>query len=143
NEAMYINIDRRRKIPATILLRALGFSRNQDIVKLFYGFDEIAVGAGDVEDRILWEDLVDASTGELIAEANTALTAVVAKRADEAEHKKIKVIAGLDQNPVVHLTLDDDPAHSEEEALFRIYTLIRPGDPPNVATARTLLERLF
>ncbi len=143
NEAMYINIDRRRKIPATILLRALGFSRNNDIVKLFYESDEVAVGAEGVEDRILWEDLVDTSTGEIIAEANTVLTAVVLKRAAEAGHKKVKVIAGLDQNPVIHLTLNADPTKSEEEALFRIYTLIRPGDPPNVATARTLLERLF
>jgi DNA-directed RNA polymerase subunit beta len=143
NEAMYINIDRRRKIPATILLRALGFSRNNDIVKLFYEADEVAVGSEGIEDRILFEDLVDTSTGEIIAEANSALTAVVLKRAAEAGHKKIKVIAGLDQNPVVHLTLNADPTHNEEEALFRIYTLIRPGDPPNVATARTLLERLF
>jgi DNA-directed RNA polymerase subunit beta len=143
NEAMYINIDRRRKIPATILLRALGFSRNNDIVKLFYEADEVAVGSEGIEDRILFEDLVDTSTGEIIAEANTALTAVVLKRAAEAGHKKVKVIAGLDQNPVIHLTLNADPTHNEEEALFRIYTLIRPGDPPNVATARTLLERLF
>jgi len=143
NEAMYINIDRRRKIPATILLRAIGFSRNQDIIKLFYGADEVSVNAEGLEDKILWEDLIDTSTGEVIAEANTALTAVVVKRAIEAGHKKLKVIAGLDQNPVIHLTLNADPTHSEEEALFRIYTLIRPGDPPNVATARTLLERLF
>src|SRR5690606_27836002 len=143
SEAMYINIDRRRKIPATILLRALGFSRNQDILKLFYEADELSVNAEGLEDKILWEDLVDTSTGELIAEANTALTAVVIKRAVEAGHKKVKVLADLDHNPVIHLTLNADPTHNEEEALFRIYTLIRPGDPPNVATARTLLERLF
>ena len=72
NDAMYINIDRRRKIPSTILLRALGFSRNQDILKLFYEADEVSVHAEDLEDKILWEDLVDSNTGELIAEANTA-----------------------------------------------------------------------
>ncbi|HAO99919.1 MAG TPA: DNA-directed RNA polymerase subunit beta, partial [Fibrobacteres bacterium] len=143
NEAMYINIDRRRKIPATILLRAIGFSRNNDIVKLFYRSEELPIGSEDIEERILWEDLVDPSTGELIAEANTVLTPVILKRAQEAGHKKIKVIANLDQNPVLHNTLNADPTSNEEEALFRIYTLIRPGDPPNVATARTLLERLF
>ena len=45
NEAMYINIDRRRKIPATILLRAIGFSRNQDLVKLFYEAEDLAVNS--------------------------------------------------------------------------------------------------
>ncbi len=143
NEAMYINIDRRRKIPASILLRAIGFSKNKDIVKLFYEADEVSVSAEGLEEKFLWDDLVDQHTGELIAEANTVLTPVILKRAQEGGHKKVKVIAGLDQNPVLHNTLNADPTSSEEEALFRIYTLIRPGDPPNVATARTLLERLF
>ncbi len=144
NEAMYINIDRRRKIPATILLRAIGFSRNNDLVKLFYQPEELSVNnVEDLEEKILWEDLVDSSTGELIAEANTALTPILLKRAQESGYKKIKVIKDLDQNPVLHNTLNADPTSNEEEALFRIYTLIRPGDPPNVATARTLLERLF
>ncbi len=143
NEAMYINIDRRRKIPATILLRAIGFSRNNDLVKLFYESEDISVNSDELEEKFLWEDLVDPHTGELIAEANTAVSAVILKRAQEAGHKKVKVIANLDQNPVLHNTLNADPTSTEEEALFRIYTLIRPGDPPNVATARTLLERLF
>ncbi len=143
NEAMYINIDRRRKIPATILLRAIGFSRNQDIVKLFYDSEEVSVQGEGLEEKVLWEDVIDPGTGELIAEANTPLTAVILKRSLEAGHKKIKIIAGIDQNPVLHNTLNADPTSNEEEALFRIYTLIRPGDPPNVATARTLLERLF
>ena len=143
NESMYINIDRRRKIPATILLRAIGFSKNTDLVKLFYESDELPLGAEGLEERFLFEDLIDQHTGELIAEANSPVTAVILKRAQETGHKKIKVIANLDQNPVMHNTLNADPTSSEEEALFRIYTLIRPGDPPNVATARTLLERLF
>ena len=143
NEAMYINIDRRRKIPATILLRAIGFSRNNDIMKLFYQSEDVSVNAEDVEEKVLWEDLVDPGTGELVAEANTVITPVILKRAQEAGYKKIKVVANLDQNPVLHNTLNADPTSTEEEALFRIYTLIRPGDPPNVATARTLLERLF
>ena len=143
NEAMYINIDRRRKIPATILLRAIGFSRNNDIVKLFYQPEDVSVTAEDLDEKVLWEDLVDPHTGELISDANTVVTPVILKRAQEAGYKKIKVIANLDQNPVLHNTLNADPTSTEEEALFRIYTLIRPGDPPNVATARTLLERLF
>ncbi len=146
NEAMYINIDRRRKIPATILLRALGYSRNQDILKLFYQSEEIKVTAKtaeNLEERVLFEDVVDPDSGELVAEANTPLTAVIIKKIQELDIDKIKLIVGESDNPVIHNTISADPTSSEEEALFRIYNLIRPGDPPNVATARALMERLF
>jgi DNA-directed RNA polymerase subunit beta len=146
NEAMYINIDRRRKIPATILLRAIGFSRNQDLIKLFYESEDVAVNAKtpeNLEDKALYEDVVDKDTGELMAEANTVVTAALAKKIAESGIKKVKVIKGLEGNPVLHNTLSADPTSNEEEALFRIYSLIRPGDPPNVQTAKTLLERLF
>ena len=145
NEAMYINIDRRRKIPATILLRAIGFSRNQDLVKLFYESEDLAVTKeyASLEDKVLFEDLVDKDTGEMIAESNTVITPVLAKKISELGFKKVKIIKGVESNPVLHNTLSADPTSNEEEALFRIYSLIRPGDPPNVATARTLLERLF
>ncbi len=146
NEAMYINIDRRRKIPATILLRAIGFSKNQDLVKLFYEAEEAVVNGKDtssLEDKVLFEDLVDKDTGELIAEANTVISAAIAKKIGEMQLKKIKLIKGVEGNPILHNTLSADPTSNEEEALFRIYSLIRPGDPPNVQTAKTLLERLF
>ena len=145
NEAMYINIDRRRKIPATILLRAIGFSRNQDLVKLFYESEDLTVTKeyASLEDKVLFEDLVDKDTGEMIAESNTVITPVLAKKISELGFKKVKIIKGVESNPVLHNTLSADPTSNEEEALFRIYSLIRPGDPPNVATARTLLERLF
>jgi DNA-directed RNA polymerase subunit beta len=146
NEAMYINIDRRRKIPATILLRAIGYSKNADLVKLFYEAEEATIVGKDVsalEDKVLFEDLVDKDTGELIAEANTVISASIAKKIGEMQLKKVKLIKGVEGNPVLHNTLSADPTSNEEEALFRIYSLIRPGDPPNVATAKTLLERLF
>ncbi|HLP43273.1 MAG TPA: DNA-directed RNA polymerase subunit beta, partial [Fibrobacteria bacterium] len=145
NEAMYINIDRRRKIPATILLRAIGFSKNQDLVKLFYEADEVAVSkdTSSLEDKVLYEDLVDRDTGELIAEANTVISASIAKKIGDMQMKKVKLVKGVEGNPVFHNTLSADPTSNEEEALFRIYSLIRPGDPPNVQTAKTLLERLF
>jgi DNA-directed RNA polymerase subunit beta len=146
NEAMYINIDRRRKIPATILLRAIGFSKNADLIPLFYESEDVAIDDNAIEgleERVLYEDLIDRNTGELIAEANTALTPVIIKRVLEAGLESVKVCVGIDNNPVFHNTLNADPTSNEEEALFRIYGLIRPGDPPNVATAKTLLERLF
>ncbi len=146
NEAMYINIDRRRKIPATILLRALGHSRNQDLLKLFYQGEEVKLTAKtleNLEERVLFEDVVDPDSGELVAEANTPLTAPIIKKIQELGIDKIKLIVGDADNPVIHNTISADPTSSEEEALFRIYNLIRPGDPPNVATARALLERLF
>ncbi len=146
NESLYINIDRRRKIPATILLRAIGYSKNADLLPLFYEAETIKIDDNAVEaleERVLYEDVVDRNTGELISEANTVLTPVIIKRIAEAYVDTVKVCIGIDTNPVMHNTLNADPTSNEEEALFRIYGLIRPGDPPNVATAKTLLERLF
>jgi len=146
NEAMYINIDRRRKIPSTILLRAIGFSKNADIIPLFYKGETVKLDEGaleGLEEKVLFEDVVDRGTGELISEANTTLTPVIIKRIFEAGVETVKVCTDIEENPVMHNTLNADPTSSEEEALFRIYGLIRPGDPPNVATAKTLLDRLF
>ncbi len=146
NEAMYINIDRRRKIPASILLRAIGFSRNIDLLKLFYEAEEVNLTPKTLEtleEKVLFEDVVDKDSGELIAEANTVITGPLIKKFNELGIKKIRIIKDVEANPVMHNTIAADPTSSEEEALFRIYSLIRPGDPPNVQTARTLLERLF
>jgi DNA-directed RNA polymerase subunit beta len=146
NEAMYINIDRRRKIPATILLRAIGFSKNADLIPLFYKSKTVQIddeAIEGLEEQVLFEDLIDRNTGELVAEANTSLTPVIIKRILEAGLESVKVCEGIEANPVFHNTLNADPTSNEEEALFRIYGLIRPGDPPNVATAKTLLDRLF
>ncbi len=148
NECMYINIDRRRKIPATILIRALGYSSNHEILKLFYESESVPFNQGlmdQVEEKtfVLFEDIVDMETGELVVEAGVVLNTAIAKKINEAGVKKILIIKNQDSNPVIYQTINIDPTNNEEDALFKIYNLIRPGEPPNVSTARELLKRLF
>jgi DNA-directed RNA polymerase subunit beta len=147
DEALYINIDRRRKMPATILLRALGYSTNQQILELFYQSEVLKISQANLEDiegKVIFKDIVDTETGEVIAEANGTLDSSLINKLLDAGIKEITVVSSnLDDDPVIHNTIASDNTTNEEEALFRIYTLIRPGDPPNIATARTLFEKLF
>jgi DNA-directed RNA polymerase subunit beta len=145
NDVMYVHIDRRRKLPITLLLRALGFSRTGDILALFREDVEAEVTGDLVGRHVGGEDLVDKKTGEVIAEAFETLTAEHLQALQEAKFKKIKLLAvpeGADPG-VMENTLKKDPSESEEDALSRIYNLLRPGDPPNLETARGLLDRLF
>jgi DNA-directed RNA polymerase subunit beta len=147
NDALYINIDRRRKVPASILIRALGFSENEKILELFYEKEVVSlegVVPEDLEERVLFSDCIDAETGEVIAESNTPLTIAIINKLLDAGISEIYLISGiLSDNPVMHNTLAIDPTISEDEALTKIYSLIRPGDPPNASMARTLFEKLF
>jgi DNA-directed RNA polymerase subunit beta len=147
NDALYINIDRRRKVPASILIRALGFSENEKILELFYEKEVVSLEGivpEDLEERVLFSDCIDAETGEVIAESNTPLTIAIINKLLDAGISEIYLIAGiLSDNPVMHNTLAIDPTISEDEALTKIYSLIRPGDPPNASMARTLFEKLF
>ncbi|MBF0429796.1 MAG: DNA-directed RNA polymerase subunit beta [Fibrobacteria bacterium] len=148
NDCMYINIDRRRKIPATILLRAIGYSTNHDILKLFYQSKEISLTQGfiesmDEQELILFEDVIDMETGELVVESGTQLTSANVVMLQDKNVKKVTVVDDIKSNAVIFQTLSQDPTNNEEDALFKIYNLIRPGEPPNVNTARELLKRLF
>ena len=145
NDVMYVHIDRRRKLPITLLLRALGFSRTGDILALFREDVEVEVTDDLAGRHVGGADLVDKKTGELIAEAYDTLTSEHLQKLQEAKIKKIKLLVipeGTDPG-VMENTLKKDPSESEEDALSRIYNLLRPGDPPNIETARGLLDRLF
>ena len=145
NDVMYVHIDRRRKLPITLLLRALGFSRTGEILALFREDVEVEVGIELTGRHVGGEDLVDKKTGEVIAEGYETLTAEQVQKLIEAKFKRIKVLAvpeGTDPG-VMENTLKKDPSESEKDALSRIYNLLRPGDPPNLETARGLLDRLF
>jgi DNA-directed RNA polymerase subunit beta len=147
-DIMYINIDRRRKLPATILLRALGYSTNHDLLKLFYEGSSVSLTDDLMEgleeqDQVLFEDVLNPETGELIAEAGTILTPVICKKIGDEGIQELTLVKDLKSNPVMYQTIAADPTHSEEDALFKIYNLIRPGEPPNVNTARELFKRLF
>ncbi|MGA1199022.1 MAG: DNA-directed RNA polymerase subunit beta, partial [Candidatus Latescibacterota bacterium] len=144
NDIMYVHIDRKRKLPVTTFLRALGFGKGEEILGIFHGDTQAKVDA-ELIDAVVSEDVVDKKTGEVIVEAYTTLTDELIVTLQE---KKITQVTLLDLDPkndggIVSNTLAKDPCDNEEEALSRIYSLLRPGDPPNIETARGLLERHF
>jgi len=145
SDVMYVHIDRRRKQPVTVLLRAIGFSTNEEILALFHENESIKVDEKAV-DRTLAQPAIDTDTGEILKEAGETIDEDALLFLVDHKIKKIAVIVADESRrdaPVIENALAKDPTKSTEEALYRIYGLLRPGDPPNVDTARQLLERLF
>ena len=145
NDIMYVHVDRRRKLPVSLLLRALGLSSNGEILALFREDVEEEISDELVGRYIGTQDVVNKRTGEIIAEAWAEITDEVLESLKGSPFKKVTVVAGPQANDpgVLENTLKKDPSEDEEDALTRIYNLLRPGDPPNIETARGLLDRLF
>jgi DNA-directed RNA polymerase subunit beta len=147
NDIMYVIIDRRRKLPVTVLLRALGHGSDLDILNLFYEKTSVAV-TRKIQGRLLASDVVDSETGEVIVDAFTSLDIEHIDLLGEHTIDEVEIYASSmdDEVDVIENTLRKDPCEDErgeEDALYRMYALMRPGDPPNVETARQFLERLF
>ncbi len=148
NDVMYVYIDRRKKFPVTSLLRSLGYSTDQQLFELFGLIEEARVDNPDIESYIeqtILLDVIDYETGEILIEKDSALDAETLQRIKEAGIQSIKF---LKQSPllspeVINNTLRKDPSKSEKEALELIYRQLRSGDPPDIETARGLVDRLF
>src|SRR3989454_11678949 len=220
HDVIYVHIDKKKKFPATALLRAFGYGTNAEILKLFYatkdiditgrlegraqkrevlgtllaadvpdpenkkgeplarvgdelalekfnqfrraGIAKVRVFAGytslDLRDEaqptttrerqgapVLAFDVADPETGEVLAEGGRELSDTLKKRLLKAKVTKVDVLLppGRSESPLIKNTLLKDPTHTEAEALEQIYALLRPGEAPNLETARQALERLF
>ncbi|MGH7546249.1 MAG: DNA-directed RNA polymerase subunit beta, partial [Gemmatimonadota bacterium] len=90
-------------------------------------------------------DVVDPRTGEVLAERWEAFTAKLFQELKDAGVPEALVFTGgpRGESPLIKNTLAKDPTHNEAEALYAIYSLLRPGEPPNVETARQAIARLF
>jgi DNA-directed RNA polymerase subunit beta len=240
HDVIFVHIDKKKKFPATALLRALGYGTNSDILRLFFAVRELDLTkklesrgdqrevlgaiiaeditlAGEAHDpeapklktkkaraereraeaemlvkegdeltpevynrlrrlnidkvkvfasytlidlrdevdaiergeraqrRILATDVVEADTGEVIAETGQALTDTFIRKLRKAEITKVNVFvaSGRAESTLIKNTLAKDPTKAEKDALQQIYSLLRPGDAPNIETARLALERLF
>ena len=148
NYVMYVYIDRRKKFPATTLLRALDFATDEDILSLFNLVEEIDVKKVNVEDyigRTIATDVFDMSTGEIFLTKDSVITEEDIERLKEAEVETLKLISSEtapDQDLIVN-TLRKDTSSTKEEALFAIYRQLRSGEAPDVDTAQALIEKLF
>ncbi|MBI4845728.1 MAG: DNA-directed RNA polymerase subunit beta [Candidatus Omnitrophica bacterium] len=145
NEVLFVYIDRRRKFYATTFLRAIGFSTNVDILKLFYPIEEIRLPLKDQQDGdklVLAKDIFNPKDNSTVLfSAGSALTKQTVEQLLDIDQKKIEcfVVSGME----IINTLDKDRTTNREEALFEIYRRLRPGDPVTIESAESLIERLI
>ncbi len=157
NNILYVHIDRKRKQPATMLLRALGFQTNEEIIDLFHktemvkipkaGTKKFAALEESMEGRILAADFFKPEEEEPFALAGTVIDAVLRENLLTCGIKEMKLVTEgevtLNEPSLIINTLRKDPTTNQDEGLRRFYSLLRPGDPPNEEVARALFERLF
>ena len=147
SDLLYVYLDRRkrrRKFLATTFLRALGYPSDEDIIKLFYNIVDLKLSENldeeEISTKVLIEDIRD---GEItVARAFEPLNAATIRQLISLGHAKVKVVDTKEDDTIIK-SLKKDPAHDEEEALKDIYRKLRPGDPPTVQNARSMLKRLF
>ncbi|MBM3286776.1 MAG: DNA-directed RNA polymerase subunit beta [Candidatus Eisenbacteria bacterium] len=150
-DVMYVHIDRKRKVPATVLLKALSIVSDQDILDFFYSKEEAQIPSPQSKKlqalvgRIAAEDIVDTETGEVLLECNEEVTEEKLKNLAKAgiEAIRLYVIPLQEDADILRNTLKRDNCKTEEEALSKIYALLRPGEPSRMESAREILSRLF
>ncbi|MCK9407800.1 MAG: DNA-directed RNA polymerase subunit beta [Bacteroidetes bacterium] len=148
NNVMYAYIDRKKKFPVTTLLRALGYSSDDEIMELFNLVEEVKVADVDLKDfigRIICGDVVDRKTGEIIINKDTLVTEDTVKKIKKSDIKKIRFLKSEEpgNRSVIANTIMKDAVHSEEDALETIYRQLRSGDAPDLDTAKSLIDKLF
>ncbi|MDG2108009.1 MAG: DNA-directed RNA polymerase subunit beta [Woeseiaceae bacterium] len=198
-DSVFARIDRRRKLPVTIILRALGMT-NEEMLELFFEnndfylsekeikmaliperlrgdtaafdiklgrkmiveegkritakhvrdmtkstVDQLIVPNEYLEGHRLSQDVIDIETGELLAPANTELTAELIEQLITTGVKQITTlyVNDLDRGPFISNTLNIDPSTTRLEALVEIYRMMRPGEPPTKEAAENLFQNLF
>ena len=165
NNVMYAYIDRKKKLPVTTLLRAIGFESDKDILEIFNLAEEHKVSKVNIKKligrrlaaRVLrtWvEDFVDEDTGEVVSiERNEVV--LDRETVIESEHVDLIVDSGaksvllhrddmtLSDFAIIYNTLQKDPCNSEKEAVLYIYRQLRNAEPPDEATARDIIDKLF
>jgi len=148
NDIMWVYIDSKRKMPATALMRAIGYSTDEDLLDLYYDVHKLSLTGKKVEDSygaFLAETIVDQETGEVLFAVGVELDEDTVVKIKEAGKKSIRIVP-RDENRnayVILNTIKKDPTKSKEDALVKIYSLMRPGEPPTMEMAETLLEKLF
>jgi len=148
NDVMFVYIDRKKKFPVTMLLRAIGFSTVEDIVNAFEVTEEVEIELDKFPyliGQMLAADVVDFSTGEVVAEQGKDITQELLNQCLELGITKVKIVRPSDVNSsnLILNTLRKDSAKTDADAIEAIYRQLRSGDPPDIDTARSLIERMF
>ena len=165
NDVMYAYIDRKKKLPVTTLFRAIGYQSDKDILEIFDLADEVKVTKAGLKKtlgrklaaRVLktWiEDFVDEDTGEVVSiERNEVI--IDRETILEEEHTEMILDAGVKtvilhkedldaaDYSIIYNTLQKDTSNSEKEAVEHIYRQLRNAEPPDLDTARGVIDKLF
>ena len=165
NNVMYAYIDRKKKLPVTTLLRAIGYESDKDILRIFDLAEEVKVNkknlkacvgrkvAGSVVTR--WnEDFVDEDTGEVVSidrsevivERETVITEEMIPEILESGAQSIllhKDAEAGNKYSIIFNTLAKDPSNSQKEAVLYIYRQLRNADPADDASAKEVFQNLF
>ena len=165
NNVMYAYIDRKKKLPVTTLLRAIGFEKDKDILQIFNLADEIKVNKKNLKKVVgrqlagevlkTWtEDFVDEDTGEVVSIERSQTICERESILQEEDIDKIiecgvstievrREEAGNNDYAIIFNTLNKDQSHSEKEAVNYIYRQLRNADPADDASAREVINNLF
>ncbi len=148
HHVMYVYVDRRKKFPATTLLRAIGYITDEEILNIFNQSIEVDVkdlNPAEHAGLLALDDIIDMTTGEVFATKNEELTEENIEQIKNSTVEKVKLITSqtsYEQDLIIN-TLKKDPAKTKEEALFAIYRQLRTGEAPDVETAQALIDKLF
>ena len=147
NNVMYAYIDRKKKFPVTTLLRALGYSSDDEILNLFELVEEVDATKVNLKEylgRTICSDVFDKKTGEIFINKDAKLTEDHIKHLKKAEIRKIRFLKSeATDGSVIANTIMRDVSRSEEDALEAIYSQLRSGEAPDLDTAKNLIDRLF
>ncbi len=165
NNVMYAYIDRKKKLPVTTLLRAIGYEQDKDILQIFDLAEEVKVNKKNMKEAIgrklaarvlkTWnEDFVDEDTGEVVSiernevvmERETELTAENIVEILDSGTSSVLLHKDADmasKYSIIFNTLAKDPSNSEKEAVLYIYRQLRNADPADDASAREVFQNLF
>ena len=165
NNVMYAYIDRKKKLPVTTLLRAIGFEADRDILQIFELADEVKVNKTNLKKNIgkrlaarvlkSWnEEFSDEDTGEVVSIERNEV--IMERETEITEDNLIDILESNSSTILVHKdettaqdysiifnTLQKDPSNSEKEAVLYIYRQLRNADPADDASAREVIQNLF
>jgi len=148
NDIMYLYVDSKRKVPVTAILRILGFSTDEQIIELFYPTSKVSLSGQKSKEFIggfFAESIVDKETGEVVISVGEEINEDTVSKFESTGRKAVKVIKPAERRevPVIINTLKKDTTKSSEEALFKVYSNLRPGEPPSLEVAESLVEKFF
>ena len=140
-------MDRKKKIPVTILLRAFGYSTDEDILNALFSLETVRVTTRTTKKsligKVLAEDLLDDETGDILIPRGAVIDDdIYSKLAEELDQVILKLVSEENEDDMEYIraTLEKDSTGSHEEALLEVYQILRPGEPPTLKNAGNLID---